>query len=362
MRSQLSSRCLVWTACLTVVGASRAANKPKGSVTPMKVDVEVTITMKQPPQMPAAKGKAGGAPPPPMMMTGTTWIKSKDKMRSEMNVPQMGGGKQVTILSGENIYVVDDARKTIQKSPWSAIRQIMSFIGMGGLGGGMPDPKDLENLGLKKSGTEAVGKDSCYVYKGKVGTMDMTVWLREGDHLAIKSTGSNAMMDVNSVVKKVEMNPSMPDSLFAVPNYPVTDLGQVFGKAKANAQSSACMSNMKQLAIATLMYAQDHKGNLPDSKKVKQEVKPYVKNDKLWTGCNAVSGAGSHYAMNSKCPGNYSAIAKAANTIMFFECDAKGRPANRHDGGMNVAFADGHVKWMAKGTIKPGMWKPQAGD
>lgn len=32
------------------------------------------------------------------------------------------------------------------------------------------------------------------------------------------------------------------------------------------------------------------------------------------------------------------------------------RPSNRHNGGYNAAYADGHVKWNLLGSTKPDNW------
>jgi prepilin-type processing-associated H-X9-DG protein len=67
--------------------------------------------------------------------------------------------------------------------------------------------------------------------------------------------------------------------------------------------------------------------------------------------------------MNSKCQGDERAIADPAGTIMLFECDTNGKPDYiRHNGTINLAFADGHCKVYTKGSIKAGLWTPQAGD
>ncbi|MHC5879657.1 type II secretion system protein, partial [Streptococcus pyogenes] len=37
----------------------------------------------------------------------------------------------------------------------------------------------------------------------------------------------------------------------------------VFARARENARKTSCMSNLKQMALATQMYVQDHDGRFP---------------------------------------------------------------------------------------------------
>ncbi|MBC7289450.1 MAG: DUF1559 domain-containing protein, partial [Armatimonadetes bacterium] len=61
----------------------------------------------------------------------------------------------------------------------------------------------------------------------------------------------------------------------------------VFARAREKARQASCMSNLKQLALAMLMYAQDYDENLPLSLTApgdwwndtwKARISPYVKN------------------------------------------------------------------------------------
>jgi len=377
VRSLVQFGCAVLLVGVVAFAFAGAAGKA-AKMTPMKMETEVTVTMKQAMPMPGGKGKPGGPPPGPMTMTQTMWFKSASKSRMEMTMPMLGGaggGKTVSITDGENMFIINDAQKSVQKMSKSSLMKVAKSMGFGPGAmdySAMSDPKQVEaqlaKMGIKKTGAEKVGAEMCDVYKGKVGqgqmAMDMTMWLRQSDHLPAKSVGSNAMTDVVSQLKKVEKNPPMPDSLFVVPaGYEVKeegDLGIVIAKAQGKAQQTACLSNMKNLALAIRMYAADHNRKLPDYKKWEQEIKAYVKNPEVLK-CAAAKSKGPHYRLNSKCQGEEKAI-DGAGTIMLFECDEKGKPVYRHDGTINLAFADGHCKAFGKGGITPGMWTPQAGD
>lgn len=303
------------------------------------------------------------------------WLKSQNVMRMETVSSQTasatGGGKVVMIMDGKSLYVVNEARKTVAKMP----QQVFSSLAKSGFGTFDPTllPKgmtDLEKKSFKKSGVAKIGNDSCDIYKGTVNAkggainmaVNITMWLRQSDHFPLKFESKSNIINTTAEYKNIEYNPSMPDTLFKVPTgYKVEDMSDVFLKAKGKAQAAGCMSNMRQLGIAALMYTQDHDQKLPDPKQFKQQLMPYLKNAQVFR-CPVVSGAEPHYAMNPRCKGKLSDMKEPANTILFFECDAKGQPAYRHEGQINLCFVDGHVKRFAKDKVTSGMWTPKKGD
>ena len=86
----------------------------------------------------------------------------------------------------------------------------------------------------------------------------------------------------------------------------------VFARAKEAAKRTACLSNVRQIAEATLMYENDEDDRLPDRRDIKRDLRgtatwswppsdprggwaavvlaPYVKNRDLWA-CPSVSGS-----------------------------------------------------------------------
>ncbi|MCC7493540.1 MAG: prepilin-type N-terminal cleavage/methylation domain-containing protein [Fimbriimonadaceae bacterium] len=180
----------------------------------------------------------------------------------------------------------------------------------------------------------------------------------------------------------------------------------VFAKAREKARQSSCASNMKQIGIASLSYAQDYdeiyvpfaRGN----QKWGDLVQPYMKNSQtmdcpsrqyrmtrnttvtpnsFWDVADAgnpstgtlryaygINGWGMTIAGGApkNCTGPQgramSAVARPAGTIMYAEGEGatpysigagvmdltqnRGQVGwNRHNDGMNNCYVDGHVKW-----------------
>lgn len=118
-----------------------------------------------------------------------------------------------------------------------------------------------------------------------------------------------------------------------------------------------CLSNLKQMGLAILQYAQDHDEVLPHADKWCEEIFPYMKNDQLFI-CPERPDLECGYAFNAALSGlPLGAIAEPAQTIILFDSDqgrkngsayqtAMPKPG-RHNGGNNVSYVDGHVKWLA---------------
>jgi len=173
----------------------------------------------------------------------------------------------------------------------------------------------------------------------------------------------------------------------------------VFAKAREKARQASCQSNLKQLALASLMYAQDYDGIVPgwnfgsdcNNPGVgawwKHVIYPYVKNGQLYicpskivlqrttcekwaTWANNMNLGGS-YAPNCRGLGNGrgtedSKILNPASLFYIGEGDHPWRPWKReltagygcgagtrriHNDGANVAYVDGHVKWLSSDTM-----------
>jgi prepilin-type N-terminal cleavage/methylation domain-containing protein/prepilin-type processing-associated H-X9-DG protein len=165
----------------------------------------------------------------------------------------------------------------------------------------------------------------------------------------------------------------------------------VFAKAREKARQSSCLSNVKQLALANMQYAQDYdERTLPYSTLTSGNgltwyviVQPYLKNTQILT-CPSQSivtqwgGYNISYGIN-RATGSFGdsalagiplgAIAYPSETYMFADTRAHdieseafptfyappnvgwgsyGSISNRHNEGSNFGFYDGHAKWMSR--------------
>jgi len=184
----------------------------------------------------------------------------------------------------------------------------------------------------------------------------------------------------------------------------------VFAKAREKARQSSCLSNVKQLALAVMQYAQDYDEMLPASYKVgppvywTDTISPYVKNTQVYycpslSGLSATAWAGSHmaygwnyssltYAVPGRAAGynlataSLGQIQSPAETVMLGDgpaclnmttgtlyypdiypgsrINAMGYVINysgayfpnlRHNDMANIAFADGHAKACTMGFL-----------
>ena len=181
----------------------------------------------------------------------------------------------------------------------------------------------------------------------------------------------------------------------------------VFARAREKAKAASCMSNVKQLVLATLQYVQDYDERLPASYQPSPAgvvipetggnytywywlLQPYIKNRQVlicpsWPVYTLGYGWNYTYLTYNwgavAAPGAYgyggcpiSMIAKPAETILLADSGAHqtssggwsngmtyvitwaAEPANyyvylRHNDIANVGFVDGHVKAQTKGFV-----------
>ena len=119
----------------------------------------------------------------------------------------------------------------------------------------------------------------------------------------------------------------------------------MIAKTRESARESVCRSNLKQLAVSALLYANDHGGKLPTSAHWQSQFAPYIA-----TGARCPDGG--IYAFNKNLSGlNLYKIKNQEDVIMFFEAEpglanASGSRADAilpHHGSGFFAFADSHV-------------------
>ncbi len=181
----------------------------------------------------------------------------------------------------------------------------------------------------------------------------------------------------------------------------------VFARAREKARQTSCLSNVKQLTLGALMYISDYDdiffGHIQGRRDTPgypyyggtgfcnwaTQIYPYIKNNQLftcpshpnydwapsWTSPDAYFGYGMNYWLTYFYYYiSMADIKKPAETIWFTDCDyyvvyptyylhtyptstAYGqngfaRLQLRHNDGVNVAFVDGHAKWLNRQAIE----------
>ncbi len=165
----------------------------------------------------------------------------------------------------------------------------------------------------------------------------------------------------------------------------------VFGRARENARRASCQSNLKQIGLGILQYVQDNNERLPVAQvgafipgnsawmaytgytgipkdtvfhPEQGSVFPYIKSTQVFVcpSDSIGSGTGASYAMNECVSGRKLSSFQSTSLKLLLgeEALSSGDSTNdaylrnwandllsqRHFGGSNVAFMDGHVKWF----------------
>lgn len=136
-------------------------------------------------------------------------------------------------------------------------------------------------------------------------------------------------------------------------------------KAREKAQQEACLSNLKQLGLAAMMYVQDHEEQFPAADDWSAALRPYILNEQLLR-CPGDEGApgGLSYFFNSQLSKlRFDQVQHPADIILMAEGQGgSGGPerlTGRHFGKVNCVFADGHAKLMKlEEAQRPEYWRP----
>ncbi|RYG22336.1 nuclear transport factor 2 family protein [bacterium] len=131
----------------------------------------------------------------------------------------------------------------------------------------------------------------------------------------------------------------------------------VFAQAKKAAKRTVCLSNVKQLALSTMLYSMDHNDILPKASAWKKAIAPYAKSERLFYCPEDTSGAVSYF-LDSRVGGrSLTSIAFPAETAMVVEGTPK-KTAFRHGGRASLGFTDGHAKSVDQKAMLKARTKP----
>jgi prepilin-type N-terminal cleavage/methylation domain-containing protein/prepilin-type processing-associated H-X9-DG protein len=175
----------------------------------------------------------------------------------------------------------------------------------------------------------------------------------------------------------------------------------VFAKAREKARQASCLSNLKQIGTACMMYMQDYDERFPysvsdflvnDTRGIVSQLTPYIKNSQIWRCPSATADT------TAPPPADYpwcsyfangvlfylgvsqATVQRPADGIMFWEfyqargysylrptsspvslttatwggTISAGRYGNIHNDGANATFADGHAKWLKESNFSAG--------
>lgn len=175
----------------------------------------------------------------------------------------------------------------------------------------------------------------------------------------------------------------------------------VFNKVQDSSKTSSCQSNLRQIGIAMELYASDYRGIYPSSYAASTNctwsdaAAQYAKSDTIFTcpkapeqfyqtGCLAeatVDGVGHDYDggyllnipdSERSSIVNQNRIRTPTQMILVTEGNSPGHVTYvrngvgpltdellkytnlefRHNNGVNALFADGHIKWLTKDTLR----------
>jgi prepilin-type processing-associated H-X9-DG protein len=122
--------------------------------------------------------------------------------------------------------------------------------------------------------------------------------------------------------------------------------GAVAKEAQESADRATSLSNLRQVMLAALMYAADHKETLPpmeSAAEIEKALTPYVKSKELLVSPVDREPYRANVLLSGK---KLADIENPAEMIVFYEAT----PAA--DGRRGAAFLDGHVR-----LLSPGNWE-----
>jgi RNA polymerase sigma factor (sigma-70 family) len=129
----------------------------------------------------------------------------------------------------------------------------------------------------------------------------------------------------------------------------------------------ACLNHVRQLTLATIMYADDHRGIYPDAKTWCEALQPYYQDARV-LNCPSDEGGHCAYAFNGKLSGLAETnVLSPADTVLFVEAEAgwngqagRAQAVARHGEIAIVGFADGSTRGIRRERLADLIWDPLA--
>lgn len=131
----------------------------------------------------------------------------------------------------------------------------------------------------------------------------------------------------------------------------------LFIQAHEAAQATKCLTNVKAIALALIMFESDNDDMLTVTvANWQKKIAPYLKTEEVLTCPEDEKGASS-YSFNANLAGkSASSFDEPARTVLVYE-GKNGRLNFRHNGKAAVAFLDGHAKLISRDEASALLWK-----
>jgi len=152
--------------------------------------------------------------------------------------------------------------------------------------------------------------------------------------------------------------------LFSIPMIAGITL-PALARAKQKAQTINCVNNLKQLGLAVRIYANDHNDRFPPAATWCDAIQGSVGSPRVFQ-CPSEPGARCAYAFNAKLNGKKEGEIDP-ETVLLYESDAGWngtggaenlKPHKHSSHTVNVAFADGSVRQLARSQLGTLRWDP----
>lgn len=134
------------------------------------------------------------------------------------------------------------------------------------------------------------------------------------------------------------------------------------------ARTASCMSNVKLVGLALLMYSQDNDDRLPLHNNWNDSIFPYCKNHYIFICPSASDTELPSYGFNRRLAAQHTNWVNepAVDVLVFESAPGANRSGGkellpdppRHSGGYNFGFLDGHMKYFKSKEGETLRWRP----